>query len=129
MVYCKITHPHDLSSCLTHPHDQSSNLSRRLAVQPNLLQEVEAVSGEESVLAQNLLLQREACPPSCGAQKGQDNGLQVARVTAPQTQHPCQHRLSLLNKLELPSIRRCSPAEEHSGPCLEHSANTASIFS
>ena len=62
MVYCMVTHP----------HDQSSYLSRRLAVQTNLLQEVEAVGGEERV--------RGACPHGCAVQKGPDGCLHGARV-------------------------------------------------
>ena len=50
-----------------------SRLSRRLSVKTNLLQEVEAVGGEESV--------REPFPPGCGVQKGPDVCLQGARVT------------------------------------------------
>ncbi|KAK6307627.1 hypothetical protein J4Q44_G00227750 [Coregonus suidteri] len=75
-----------ISASSTSDFETSQDSQRRLAIETNVLQEVEAVCGEESV--------REASPPGCGVQKEPDSCLQGARVTAPRTQHPCQHRHS-----------------------------------
>jgi hypothetical protein len=97
----------------------SSCLSRRLAVQTNLPQEVEAVGGKESA--------EEACPPTLftchlpvECRKDQTVVYKEPELHPPQTQQ--------LNNLLLLNTRRGSTAEQHSGTCLEHSTKTKSIF-